>query len=272
MDDEIIDELVGNEAASQEASEDSSAAAAETGEAGAADKTVPIEALHEAREQNRELRGELESFKNKDMRLEEIQHRLDQMATPATEAETPLPEFEADPKGYIDAQFQKLAQAQEQTSAKADETAETTQQASAMQQLTTAITTDHQAFMAKTPEYVDALNYARSIKLQELQEAGFSEIDAQRAIRTEEMQMSAVALQNGKSPAEVAFKRAKLWGFKAEAVTDEGKAAEDEPKPDLEEAASMGSGNVPSVQDMLEADSDEFDAMFSDLGYGKKMV
>lgn len=261
MDDETLDELVTDETAGEKAPEDSPAVTSD-------DKTVSLDALHEARQQNRELREELEGVKIQGARMEEIQRRLDDLAKPTEPDPEPIvvPIFEEDPKGYIDAQMKELRELQAQVGEQATQTAETTQQASSEQQLNSAISADHQEFIAKHADYMDALNFARDMKLAELTEAGVPEIDAKRAMRTEEIQLAAVALQNGKSPAEVAYNRAKRWGFTAE------EKPADEEKPDLDEAASMGGSGGPSVQEMLDADSDEFDDMFAELGYGKKMV
>lgn len=285
--DDVLDSIVdeANEAAADESQEEmqledsappaeEEAPAEETGQ-DEAEKMVPLAALHESRQNEKELR---EQLARQAERISMIQERMDAAAQPAEEAaaeeepEIEVPDFADDPAGNIDARFQRLERLVTKGAETAEMTAQQQQQADMIKQLESAIAADQGEFMKEHPDYVDALSHIRQIRVAELVDGGYSEEQAVQAIGQAEYQMAHAVLTNKKSPAEVMYNAAVRAGY----VKNEGeKAAEDtgqaEEAADIEEADTMGGSGGPSVQELMEADEDEFDQMWQELGYGKKM-
>ena len=256
------DELVDNTAA-DDAVLTNEQEAAEVDKGGSDSKTVPIEALHEAREQNRQLRADLE---RRDNRMDSIQQRLDDMSKPdETQEDIEIPDFADNPQGNIDARFTQLETLIQNTAQQTQVNANSGQQTAVMQELNNAINQDRQKFTSEHADIDAARAYHSNLMVTEMKEAGMAERDAIRAVANAEMSMSAMALDNGKSPSKISYDRAVRAGYKSTGAKIENTA-------DLEDAASMGGSGSPSVQDMLDAEEDEFDGMFKDLGYGNKMT
>ena len=235
-------------------------------------KQTAQERIQQLVHERNELR---EDNARRDERLQMIQERMDalakQQAPAAEEAPEPeieIPDFNEDPQANINARFQRLEGLLEKAITKTDETAQTAQQSQTVQQLNDAVRQDVDQYAAEHPDIHLAQKYANEVRLGELTDMGIPEIQARQMITAENLQMSAVALQNGKRPAEVIYARAKRWGYQPEVGEQtEGKAEE----VDLENAESLGGGGMPSVTEMMDMDEDEFDAAWQDLGYGKKM-
>ena len=264
--DEIMDETVVEDTAEEVVEEEVAAEAIE--EAAVEDaRTVPLAALHEARQQNQELR---ESMARRDERMTMIQERLDAMAAgPAKEEiEAEIPEFIEDPAGHMEARFARMEKLLERQAEQTTTTTQRAQQNDLQRQLDSAIQADQGEFVQNHPDYADALAYERQRQLDTLMDGGLPEEQAKAAISQAEYQMASVVLTNKKSPAEVMYNAAVRSGYAPKAASTE---TTDETEVDLTEADSMGGSGGPSVKDLLEADSDEFDSMFEELGYGKKM-
>ncbi len=237
------------------------------------EKMVNLNALHEAREQNRELR---EQMARRDERMNMLQERLDQFAQqqaqPQQEEAEPaieVPDFNEDPQGNINARFSRLEQLMEKSMSQTNETQQVAHQTQAQQQLMAALDQNEREFASDHPDFNQAVKYVDELRMQELVDLGATQAQARQAVTNERAQVSAAALQAGQNPAEFLYNRAKRYGFTG--VAQEQAQQQEEEQVDLENAESLGGGGGPSVSDMLEADEDEFDAMFQELGYGKKM-
>ena len=201
--------------------DDAEASAAEGGDPAAAQASkrpqmVPHAALHEERVRRQEVeRQAAEDRRKYEARFEEVLKLVPQPAPAAARpAEQPLPDFNADPAGYIVATMQRQGATLEQTQqALAELRAQQQQQqaVAAVQQHTAAAET---AYRAANPDYDSALEYMRQFRDRQLAAAGMAD-PAQRAqqIASEYLQMSAMTLQQGGNPAERLHRIAEASGW-----------------------------------------------------------
>lgn len=168
------------------------------------DKVVPISALHEARYEIREMRKKLDA-------LSQIKEQVDEIR--AQKQKPQVPGFEEDPLG-------NLKHGVDQAQNLYAETQNTLKQLEARQQDTLlqqhVISLEHE-FRQGHPDYDKAVSHVLEIKKAELEEVGITDPEQmQVAISQAVRSLTTRALEQGKSPAEVAYNLAKRMGYKQE--------------------------------------------------------
>jgi len=249
------------------------------------DKTVPLAALLEER---KKFQGELDSLKQQNQRFAGLEQQLREMregqkkvADPAPKEETP-PDYLTDPKGYVDWQrnqaekrvnevLQPLQQSHQQTEQQRQVEAQ-------INDIVTKASTYEVEFTKANPRYMDALGHIRQLRMAEAEALGIPQAHAMQALRNQELQLAAFALQNGKNPAELAYNLALRLGFNPESnagAQGQQKAAEQSEQEKLEMAAKReraqsmgGQGGGGDAKDLLEADNEEFEAAMQQI-FGK---
>lgn len=219
--------------------------------------------------------------------LQATQEELQRLKNPPKPAEPPAPKPEApdfvqDPKGYVDHRVQAALEKLDEAVKPVAQTAEQAAAQTAHVQLLTTINTAEQSFVARQPDYYNALQHLRSIRANELQmlhpEATQEQIG--EAMRNEELALAANLLRSGRNPSEIAYTLAKQRGY---APPKPPEPAKPEPKPAaLEEVAklvpkvpetpklspdlTLGTGTGSPTEDISE---DPFDAAFREV-FGRK--
>lgn len=131
-------------------------------------------------------------------------------------------------------------------------------------------------FKAVTPDYGDAYAFLQERRIAEMREMGANDQQIAQALPQEEFQLAAVALQNGRNPAEVAYQLAKARGYT--------KASAAVPKPTTPSAAeklatiakgqqnaqTLGNGGAPpaaglSLEKLATMTDKEFAAVSGDM-------
>lgn len=129
--------------------------------------------------------------------------------------EPKVPEFLDDPKGYIDAKEKLFQDAVKKLSESDTKRAEAEQQQHQLQQLVTTVSAHESAFVAKTPDYNDALTHMRTVRANQLKllfpQANDQQIHQQ--IGREELAGAHQILQSGGNPAEFAYNYARTLGY-----------------------------------------------------------
>ena len=205
-------------------------------------------------EEKNELARRIEAMEGLKDQVKELYDKQAAAENPP-EPEAQPPEFMEDPKGYIDSQQQAIAKKlQEMESSSKDLTAKQEQEANALR-FQYALTSDETEFRMKQTDYYNTLNHIRAVRTAELTDLGMKEDQAKQVIGAEELRDAAAALNNGKSPAEYAYNRAKRLGYTAATNKD----AELDEKSDrlaaAQNAQSMGGSGI--SQDKVEADPEE---------------
>lgn len=233
---------------------DAASGAAEGGDGGVA-KTVPLAALQEAREANRTLKAEIEALKAKPSLssedaalLKSLREQQKDAKAAQDAAEAAVPDFLQDPKGYIDA---TVAAAKKAADKAAEDSKKVTEANTAREQFTAVVTgtqARETAFIAKNPDYYDAVNHIRAGVAQETRMLYPDATDAQinEHIGRQEIAMAAQLLAAGKDPAEFAYNLAKTRGYVPKAAAAAGAAGAGnggaKPAADKDAARSLGGG------------------------------
>lgn len=214
-----------------------------------AERFVPIQALHEARERNRELAARLATAEQRDREQRQA------AAAPAA------PAFEENPAGHLKHQVETIAQRLE---------AQQTQQHQerVVQQLTHRVMNDEQAFTAANPDYGQALGFMADVRVKELVATGMDPSSAQQRAAFELNEFAFVTAAKGGSPASIAYNIAKAKGYQKAAAAAPAAA----PVPPAEKfanqqhgaaaARSLGGGGSAappvSIQALLSMSDDDF--------------
>lgn len=167
-------------------------------------KVVPLEALHEARGIQRELREQLrrseESRASMEKRFSELMERL-------SPAKPQTPAFEENPAEHLrtrveqtQEQLQRLAQSQEQQTREAQ--FQNWYRAQAAQ------------FSAQQQDFLPAYESFISTRARELQEHGLGQQEITERVRLEERQLAISAAQIGMNPAQMIYQAALAKGYK----------------------------------------------------------
>lgn len=199
--------------------------------------TVPHAALHEAREQNKALRAQIAALEAQPKLTSEDAELLKELRANRAAAQTKEPDFLEDPKGYVDTKFQAALKKLEATEQTTTQTREQLAQQHQLQQLVTTVQSHEAAFVKTTPDYQDALNHVRTIRMDQLKLFFPQATDAQigQQLMQEEIQAAAQALQAGVNPAETVYRYAKTLGYQPKAVKGQV-------QPDRSAAMTLGSG------------------------------
>lgn len=231
-------------------------------------RTIPLAAHLEER---RKLESRIEQQEAARKALEE---RLAKLENPP-KAPDPDPDYQEDPKKYVDHRVQSALKAlEESTGKKVEEVGKTAEQAAKEAQFNRFmqdLTTTEAQFVQATPDYYDALGHIRNIRVQQLRifSPDITPEQINMTITREEMALASQLMREGKNPHQFAYEMAKTYGYKkAEAKESlELPKVEGLPK-QLPPDQTLGSVSGPAG-DMKEESGDEFDEAFADL-FGKR--
>ena len=197
-------------------------------------------------------------------------------------AQAPPPDFEKDPKGYVDSlgsKFESALSELKKTSETLTQTADAATRQAQQVQFTQQLGTVEAAFVAQTPDYHEALAHVRNIRAQQLAmiypQAKPEQIA--QAIGQEELTAAFQLTQQGRNPAEFAYQYAKTLGYTKKAPTPTPPAAAaPAAAPAIEQlspAATLGTGGgAPGTSaDEVQGDGYEaFDRAFADVFGSRK--
>ena len=211
MDEETIEaskpQLVEDEPeAHQEAEPEAEASAPE---AASEDETplVPSHRLREETERRRVVESELQELQAWRRNLE---NRFAASQQPQQAEEAPaLPDPQEDIFGAVEDIQARQAQIQERQAQ--DDTVR--QQQANFNRFKEVVTRAENEYRAAEPDYDQAYQYHRGIKLNEYQKAGFTQDQALNRLAADEQMISRNALQNRRNPADAIFQAANYLGF-----------------------------------------------------------
>lgn len=186
------------------------------------ERSVPLAVLLEERRQAREDYAKLQA------RLEQLE-RPKEVAAP----EMPTPDFLDDPKAYVDAKAEQINAALKKLETQGTERLATVERSAADMALDRGIIAAQEQFVAKTPDFQDALVHARNGRIAFLQAMNPSIEQAQivNAVTHEERMFAAHCLRQNVNPAEQVYRLAQSMGYT--------------PRQAAQAAAAVASGTAP---------------------------
>lgn len=218
--------------------------------------------MRESRAEGKELKAQLAA---QAAQLTALQEQIKALAQPkpAAAEEEPEPDFLSNPREYVDKNLAKAKQeaTKAQEAVKKLEEGETQRAEQAkkqeeMQQQWSEVLEKEKEFTAETPDYNDALQFVRNLRVQAfsaeyeaINDRPPTNAEISKALTTQEIQGALTLHQKGKNPAQWYYDYAKRMGYKpaepaaaVEAVAAAPVAKPPAPKPDKEAVKSMGSG------------------------------
>lgn len=224
-------------------------------------KTVPLEALHEARGQFKAERAAREQAERTFAeRMAVLEQRLQSLAAPP---QAP-PSVQDDPVAYFEHRLNQTGQQAQAAIQQAQLLQQQNQQHAQMQALAQQVARDQADFSAKTPDYSDALAHLRANREQELVAYGADPAAASQAVGQELFQMALQARAQGRNPAEIAYQLAKVRGYAPQAAANPAQKLEAERR-GVAAARSLGNGGQASGKLTAEALATMSDSDFKKL-------
>lgn len=171
-------------------------------------KVVPLEALHEARSINKEMREQIRQLNEQKLAMEKRFSEFMDRANP----KPPTPAFEENPAEHLRAEVT-------QTKAQLEQMAQATKAAQQEQQFATWYQAQANQFSQQTPDFMDAYKTFIGARQQELENAGMAPAQIQAQIKQDEMVLAISAAKVGVNPAQMIYHAALAKGYqKAQAA------------------------------------------------------
>lgn len=218
---------------------------------------------------------ELERARNRDLeaRIEKIVQHFSQPPKPQEK----LPDPEQDPLGHTVAQIRALQDQVKTLSDRFQQGTEAQTQAQQLQAFVGHVKTLKDEFVKQAPDYYDAYNFVKDIRVQDLKDLGLQQDQINQILMKEELNISQTALQQGRNPAEVIYNVAKRYGYKAKAQTPPAEPANkiETIKKGLEASKGVkGSGvkNQVSHMNLKEMGEEDLDKVIEDDALWNKIV
>lgn len=156
-------------------------------------KTVPHQALHEAREETKEVKRQ----------LQELQRQLQALQQPPVkEPEIVVPDPILDPEGFKKFQIDQIKQREQER-----------QQTLQEQQFAARMYQDEQQFKAVTPDFEPAVKFAIEHRQRELAFYGYAPEQINAQIQADIRGLSQHAVSKGENAAKMIYEYAKLRGY-----------------------------------------------------------
>ena len=176
-------------------------------------QTVPL-AVH-IRERER-FKAERMAFQQQQ---ELVNQRLQQLFAQQQQLKAdPAPDPDTDPLGYqIHLQKQtaeQLRAMQEQQAAERQQREHQERQRQAVEYVAQKVNSDEAAFIAKVPDYKEAIAHARNVKFAEYTALGMTEEQASQRLQQDAWALSIFAAENGLNAAEYAYQVSQALGYK----------------------------------------------------------
>lgn len=172
-------------------------------------KVVPLEALHEARSINKELREQMRQLAEQKAAMEKRFAEFMERANPKQEP----PAFEENPAEHLKSELTQTKQQLEQLTA-------AQRQAQLEAQFQNWYQAQARQFEATTPDFMDAYNSFLGTRQQELLNSGMSDAQIAAQLKQEEITLAISAAKVGLNPAQMIYQAAMAKGYKKAAAAN----------------------------------------------------
>lgn len=203
------EEVTASESEEEAPAEEAEAESSEDADEDRPSRTVPIGALHEEREKRRQLQAKIEQM---EVTFQKMMERVAQgqqppAPAPAAAPEPTIPSYEEDPVAHLKARLDQLSQI-------TGSTTQQIQQQTAMTKFVDALGTLENQMRAVTPDYDDAINFAKQSRYAELTALGYAPEATAEMMRQEILGTAAYCMQQGRNPVEAFYNYAKVRGWR----------------------------------------------------------
>jgi len=245
-------------------------------------RTVPHAALHAEREGHKATKGQLAAAQAQLAQLAELRARLSaQPATPAAlqtppppaasqqQADAPAAPVGDDPHGirHLTERINQFEQRDRQQQTQQAEQGIASQEQTVLHN---QLIQSEQEFRAATPDYDQAAQHLATARSRQLAMMGLGPVEVQQTLANEVLEITRAAIEQGRSPAEVAYDWAQTYGYQPQ------QAQQQQPNPMLaaiaqgqRQSRTLANGRGGAGVDQVNADAiarmteAEFDRLYA---------
>lgn len=244
------------------------------------ERTVPIHALHEAREKYKEAQRQISDYQSRmEQQMEQYRHLGEQLKEwRASQRRDEIPDPNNDPMGYLMYENKQLKETQAEAQQRMEQTNEYLRmqhEAQQMQgqrnQLISRYAQSAQEYMQEQPAFGEAYRALTENRMREYMALGYSGQHAQQIVAEEELQIAMKAYEDGVNPAERIYSLAVMRGLvNGTQATQPDMADMRTLEQGVKNATglnmnSSGSNNTGTLEALAAASDEEFDAMFEKM-------
>ena len=227
------------------------------------EKLVPLAALHEARLQNKELKGELQGLKDivatGDRKLQSFIEGLQKQAAP---------KFEEDPAGALKHENETLKAQINKIQERITQSDLTAKQQQDLTKFSVLVQAKEKEFSKENTDYYKAAEFVAEIWRDEFQESGFDEAEIPQLVFRKSLSVTWQANQKEKNPAEAIYKIAKRYGWgketKEKVKTDEEKLEKIEKGQDFKSISGGTGPNDLSFSNLASMSDEQINKLVND--------
>lgn len=219
-------------------------------------ETVPLATFLETRNQ---LKAQIKELEQRAGGYDSVKQELDALkAKLADHDQTKSPDFMEDPKGYLDHNVKSLADKVRELESKGKATEEQIEQHRLIQEMERNIKAHVDSFADKTPDFDDALEFAREQRIEEFKliypDATSAQLQA--ALAAEEFRTAHTLIQQGRNPGEFIYQWAVKRGYKPAESEETTVSQEEKDKMAAarDQAEGLGSSSGTDIESLEEDD------------------
>lgn len=236
-----------------------------------AEKVVPLQALHEERYKNRELKGEITRLRQEQAQRDELLARRLEMLEASRQPRQERPQDPFEGLQYDVERINKhLEASSRQQSEVAQREAAQRQQVEFANRVRSEVMRSEAAYVQTHPDYYEAAQHLGEARSMELRALGLSPAEIHETLQMEAMQLAVNTAQRGLDTAEIVYELASAKGYKPKPKSDEKLETL---KKGVAAAQSLGSGGAAKEKITLESlakmSEDEFVKLTSGDNWSK---
>jgi len=226
---------------------------------------------------NKDLKAQLDRLREESQTSQKKATELEQtfQRVLAKFSEKPAPNFETDPLGALKHENETLKAQMQAITGTQQQTAQQMQNQVDFTRLSQAVTASEATFRTQHPDYDAAIAHLKQVRYTDFTELGYSDAQAAQMVSQESVGFVATALQQGKSPAEAAYKMSQRYGYKAAAGKENGKEKIATIAAGQEAAKGVGGGRPASdltLEAVTELTDEQIDELIKNDALWKKTV
>lgn len=221
-------------------------------------------ALREERQEKAAFKRQLEELAEKSKQFDGLRQELDDHRKRRQEEEEKR-KFEENPAEYLKSQVESLTEKQQRL---IDESTRANQQQIEQAQFMQAVQSQAAAFSKETPDYGDAFAFIHDRRVKEYEVLGVPAEEWEARFNQESVQFAALAMQQGKNPAEMVYKMAGAWGYaktQAKPTADTEIERLQAGQTAAQTLSRGGAGEESVLKKIEDMTDDEFDKYFAEL-------
>ncbi len=208
------------------------------------DHWVPLPTFLEEKKERQRLEAYQREMAERQARLDERYKIIESRLQPQSQA----PDPSTDPLGALQYQDKQQQETIWSVKAKLDQFERQQQEQQQIQQLTMHVSSSEQEFAKKAPDYWDAVEHLRGVRMAQYELAGLTPDQQVQALYADTRNWTMALVNSGKHPAEATYELAKKYGYVAGGDTGVREADNGARAPNRNEDGTFAKAVNPKVE------------------------